>query len=213
MKSFFMKDFFISSIYLYTMITDLKIRPITQKDAAAVLEIYRPYIETTAITFEYTVPKLSDWEKRIETYTQEYPWLVALWNQKIVGYAYASKHRDRIAYSWDAEVSVYVEETFQKKGIAQILYRKLFEILKFQGIINVYAIITSPNPKSEGFHESFGFYDVGRFHKSGYKFEEWFDTRWMQMHLSKHPFNPTEILSFSSIKDSNEIQEILGSLA
>lgn len=204
-----MKDFFISCCYLYKMIPDLKFKSLDLAEAQAVLAIYQPYIEDTAITFEYTVPSLDEWQERIQHYTQNYPWIVALWNQKIIGYAYASKHRDRIAYSWDAEVSVYIEEGFQKKGIAKILYEKLFQILKLQGIINVYAIITSPNPKSENFHEAFGFYDVGRFHKSGYKFEQWFDTRWMQLHLDNHIIPPKEIIPFSQIKDSVEVQEIL----
>jgi L-amino acid N-acyltransferase YncA len=191
------------------MIPDLKFKSIEPDDAEAVLQIYRPYIEETAITFEYTVPTLEEWKARIEHYRKDYPWILAIWNHKIIGYAYASKHRDRIAYSWDAEVSVYIEDGFQKKGIAKILYEKLFQILKLQGIINVYAIITSPNPKSEKFHEAYGFYDVGRFHKSGFKLEQWFDTRWMQLHLDNHNIPPQKIIHFAKIKDSEEVQKIL----
>lgn len=191
------------------MIPQLNFRPITIEDADSVLRIYQPYIENTAITFEYTLPELSDWGNRIETITKDYPWLVVEWNHKIVGYAYAAKHRDRIAYSWDAEVSVYIQEGFQGKGLATLLYEKLLGILKLQGFVNVYAIITSPNPKSEKFHEAFGFYDVGKFHKSGFKFGKWFDTRWMQLHIGEHNEKPSEIISFSTLRNTADLDLIL----
>ncbi len=177
----------------------ITIRPIQISDAAEVLEIYRPYIENTNITFEYFVPGLSEWKKRINDYTQQFPWLVAECDGKIAGYAYASKHRERVAYSWCCESSVYLSEEFQGRGIAKVLYERLFEILKKQGYINVYAILTSPNPASEKFHETFGFYDVGKFHKAGFKFGEWHNTRWMQLHLRNHDIPPKEIIPFSEL--------------
>lgn len=187
------------------------IRPIQISDSVQVLEIYRPYIENTNITFEYTVPELSDWQKRIIDYKNQFPWLIAESNGEILGYAYAAKHRDRIAYSWCCESSVYLSDNAQGKGLAKILYQKLFEILKLQGYINVYAILTSPNPKSEKFHESFGFNDVGRFYKAGFKFDEWHNTRWMQLHLNEHKIPPGEIIPFSEIEQSDEVQMILRS--
>lgn len=185
------------------------IRPIEISDSEKVLEIYRPYIENTNITFEYTVPELEEWKQRIEMVSQQFPWLVAELDDEILGYAYASKHRDRIAYSWCCEASVYLSDKAQGKGLAKILYQKLFEILKLQGYINVYAILTSPNPKSEKFHENFGFNDVGRFYKAGFKFDEWHNTRWMQLHLSKHEIPPNVLISFEEIKNLDEVKMIL----
>lgn len=185
------------------------IRPIEISDAEKVLEIYRPYIENTNITFEYTVPDLNEWKERIESVSNQFPWLVGEFDGKIVGYAYASKHRDRIAYSWCCEASVYLSDKFQGKGLAKILYEKLFQILKLQGYINVYAILTSPNPKSERFHESFGFSDAGRFFKAGYKFGEWHDTRWMQLHLNEHTIPPQTLIPFHEIEQSYDVQIIL----
>lgn len=184
-------------------------RPIKLSDAEAVLEIYRPYVERTNITFEYTAPKITDWTQRIIDYRNLFPWLVAEFEGKIIGYAYAAKHRDRIAYSWCCESSVYMFEEFQGKGVAKALYEKLFEILKLQGYINVYAILTSPNAKSEKFHESFGFTDVGRFYKAGYKFDQWHNTRWMQIHLTRHEVPPQQIIPFNEIENSTEVQKIL----
>lgn len=182
------------------MKNEIIIRPIEMSDAEKVLEIYRPFIENSNITFEYTVPNLNEWKERIETVTQQFPWLVAELEGEIVGYAYAAKHRDRIAYSWCCEASVYLSDKSQGKGLAKMLYDKLFEILKVQGYINVYAILTSPNPKSEKFHENFGFDDVGRFHKAGFKFDKWHNTRWMQLHLSEHSVPPREIIPFSELE-------------
>lgn len=187
------------------------IRPIRPSDAAEVLEIYRPYIENTNITFEYTVPPIEEWEKRIQFISRQFPWLVAEYKGKITGYAYATKHRERIAYSWCCESSVYLLEEFHGKGIANMLYEKLFGILKQQGYINVYAILTSPNPASEKFHENFGFYDVGRFHKAGFKFGKWHDTRWMQLHLSRHETRTGSIVAFSEMINSEEVKNILKS--
>lgn len=182
------------------MKNEIIIRPIKISDAGKVLEIYRPYIEDTNITFEYTIPELDEWKDRITIVSQQFPWLVAELDGEILGYAYAAKHRDRIAYSWCCEASVYLSDKSQGKGLAKILYQKLFEILKLQGYINVYAILTCPNPKSEKFHENFGFNDVGRFYKAGFKFNEWHNTRWMQLHLSEHEMPPREIIPFSELK-------------
>lgn len=177
----------------------MTIRPIEISDAEKVLEIYRPFIENTNITFEYTVPNLNEWKERIYTVSKQFPWLVADLDGEILGYAYAAKHRDRIAYSWCCEASVYLSDKAQGKGLAKILYEKLFEILKIQGYINVYAILTSPNPKSEKFHENFGFNNVGRFYKAGFKLGEWHNTRWMQLHLNEHEIPPREIIPFSEL--------------
>lgn len=182
------------------MENEITIRFAKISDAEKLLEIYRPYIEKTNITFEYTVPEIKEWRKRIEEVMLQFPWLVAESDGQIAGYAYAAKHRDRIAYSWCCESSVYLSEEFQGKGIAKILYDELFKILKQQGYVNVYAILTCPNPKSEKFHESFGFYDVGKFHKAGFKFDKWHDTRWMQLHLNEQAIPPGEIIPFRNLK-------------
>lgn len=191
------------------MKNEIIIRPIQLSDAACVLDIYKPFIEKTNITFEYTVPEMIEWEQRIELISRQFPWLVAEFDGKIASYAYATKHRDRIAYSWCCESSVYVSNSFQGKGIAKILYEKLFQILRLQGFENVYAILTSPNLKSEKFHESFGFTDIGRFHKAGFKLGSWHNTRWMELHLNHHPIPPSEIIPFEQIENSNELKMIL----
>jgi L-amino acid N-acyltransferase YncA len=172
------------------MKNEFNIRLINLNDAQATLEIYRPYVEKTIISFEYDAPDMEEWEKRIRTITAEYPWLVCEHNGEVIGYAYASKHRYRTAYSWAVESTIYLSEKFHHKGVAAILYEALFQLLWLQGYVNVYAGVTVPNIKSEKFHLSSGFYDVGYFKKIGFKFGAWHDTRWFQRHLAEHPDNP-----------------------
>lgn len=189
----------------------ITIRPVKISDAGKLLEIYAPYIQNTNVTFEYAVPSIGEWEERIRSVITLFPWLVAECDGEIAGYAYATKHRERVAYSWCCESSVYLSEEFYGRGIAKVLYQKLFEILKHQGYINIYAILTSPNPASEKFHENFGFYDAAGFNKAGFKFGKWHNTRWLQLHLSEHEIPPNNIVPFSEITDSETIREILDS--
>lgn len=185
------------------------IRLISINDAHATLEIYRPYVEKTIISFEYDAPSIEEWQTRITTITTEYPWIVCEHNNEVIGYAYASKHRYRTAYSWAVESAIYVSEKFHHKGIASILYKTLFDLLRLQGYVNVYAGVTVPNIKSEKFHLASGFYDVGYFKNIGFKFGAWHDTRWFQLHLTDHPANPQMPKKMSEVVDTPAFKSIL----
>jgi L-amino acid N-acyltransferase YncA len=190
------------------------IRLISLEDAPAVLEIYKPYVLDTVITFEYEVPTPIDFLNRIRTNTSEYPWLVCLQNHKIVGYAYASKHRDRTAYKWSVDSAVYLSPSVHRKGIARILYESLFSILRLQGYFNVYAGICLPNEKSVAFHKALGFKEIALYEKVGFKHHRWHDTAWFELHLSELIDNPpipkkiTELINtpalLSILKMANE---------
>ncbi|MGH2642978.1 MAG: GNAT family N-acetyltransferase [Chitinophagaceae bacterium] len=188
---------------------NLKIRLIQTGDYSAVLNIYGPYVQNTAISFEYDIPPLSEFSKRIENITSFYPWLVAEIDNHIVGYAYASKHRSRNAYDWSVESSVYLLENYHRMGIAKELYTKLFEPLRLQGIVNVYAGITLPNIKSESFHAAMNFKPVGIYHKVGYKNNQWHDVLWMELALHQHNNNPPSPLSIEKIKALPEFTKTL----
>lgn len=170
----------------------MHIRFIQPEDAEAVLAIYAPYILDTAITFETIVPSLKEFTERIEQYTRKYPWLVAEEEGKIIGYAYAGKHRDREAYQWCVESSVYINKDFHGRGIAKALYERLFELLKASGFINVYAGITQPNEPSNRLHERMGFTPVGIYKRIGYKLGQWHDVLWMSLSLEEHRLSPEE---------------------
>ncbi len=138
-----------------------KIRQATEADAAHILAIYAPYIQKTAITFEYEVPSLAAFQARIRSITEMYPYLVCLIDQTIVGYAYAHKQMERAAYQWNAELSIYLDPTYVHQGIGKALYAALLAILTLQNVQNVYAGVTVPNHSSENLHTFFGFQPVG----------------------------------------------------
>ena len=153
------------------------IRSANINDAKRLLEIYSYYVENTAITFEYDVPSLEEFSKRIENTLKKYPYLVLEENSVIQGYAYASAFRPRAAYSHCAELSIYIDKASTGRGYGKLLYSSLEKELEKIGIINLYASIASPieedeylTNNSEQFHAHLGFEKVGEFHKCGYKF-------------------------------------------
>ncbi len=139
----------------------------------------------------------------------DYPWLVCEYNNEIIGYAYGSRHRYRTAYSWSPESTVYISDKFHRLGIARVLYEALFELLKLQGYVNVYAGVSLPNPKSEDFHQALGFYEIGVFKKIGFKHGGWRDTRWFQLHLVQHPDNPLKPKKLPEVQNTPAFNAIL----
>lgn len=171
----------------------MNIRLATPSDAEDILNIYAPYITDTAITFEYTVPSLEDFRQRIVNTLQKYPYLVALEDDKIVGYAYAGVFKGRAAYDHCVETSIYVQMDAHGKGIGKALYAELEKRLKKQGILNVNACITWSEKENEyvthqspDFHEHLGYKRCAHFHQCGYKFGQWFDMIWMEKMIGEH---------------------------
>lgn len=169
----------------------MTIRFATLADASAILAIYGPYITESIISFEYEVPTVLEFTERIRAIQQQLPYLIVEANGRVMGYAYASRHRDRAAYQWSVDTSVYVHPDGHRQGIARQLYTALFDLLRRQGYYNAYAGITLPNPKSEAFHRTMGFEPVGTYANVGYKFGEWHDVAWFQLTLQPHQTNPT----------------------
>lgn len=176
----------------------MHIRVAKVSDAKAIQKIYAPYVEKTNITFEYDIPSVNEMAHRIETTLEKFPYLVAIADNQIVGYAYASAYRTRHAYQWDSELSIYIDENYHGQSVGKRLYEKLLDILKTMHIQNVYACITYPNVKSEKFHQKFGFQLIGCFHQVGYKFNTWHDVIWMEKAIGKRD-NVQEIIPFSSL--------------
>lgn len=166
-----------------------KLRMARQDDAAAVREIYAPYVDT-AVTFEVDVPTVQEFECRLAKTLQMYPWLVAEREGKITGYAYGCRHRDRPAYQWSVETSIYLARDSHRRGDGKLLYEMLFSLLRAQGYINAYAGITLPNAASVGFHEAMGFVPIGVYSKIGFKLGAWHDVGWWQLALAPHGSAP-----------------------
>lgn len=177
------------------------IRLVTTEDSRSILDIYSYYVRCTPVSFETEVPELSDFTRRIEGISADYPYLVYSIDGKPAGYAYASRHAEREAYRYGVDVSIYVARPYQGGGIAYKLYNCLFDILRELGYFNAYAIITVPNARSENFHRNFGFSTIGICHKTGYKAGAWHDVMWMEKHLKEHVANPAPLKTMDMLTD------------
>lgn len=162
-----------------------QIRTALAADAAVLREIYRPYVERTAVSFELEVPSIEEFQRRITVAVDGWSWLVAEVDGRQVGYAYASAHRAREAYRTSVETSAYVHEDYQRQGIGRALYAQLLKELHQRGFGSAYAAITLPNEASVGFHESLGFEPIGVFPRVGRKFGAWHDVAWFYRPLNQ----------------------------
>ena len=161
------------------------------KDAERLLEIYDYYVKNTAITFEYTTPTIEEFRGRMEKTMQKYPYLVAVKDEKIAGYAYAGAFVGRAAYDWSCETSIYLDKNARRCGIGKTLYAALEKELKKMGILNMYACIGYPE-----FHSHIGFVQVGEFHKCGYKFGRWYNMIWMEKIIGEQKKDQAPVIGF-----------------
>jgi phosphinothricin acetyltransferase len=168
------------------------IRLAEKRDVAGILEIYSPFILDTSVTFEEIVPdEVSFWE-RIQGIMEELPFLVCEIDGRVAGYAYASAYRSRASYRWSKEVSVYIHPDFYRRRVAQALYTSLNEMVRYQGIADLLAIITMPNESSVAFHEHFGYRKCGEFSKVGYKLGQWQTVGWFELFLQDEIQSPKD---------------------
>ena len=176
-----------------------KIRLARTNDAEGILAIYAPYISNTSFTFETEVPTEKDFQKRISDYLINWPWLVCEIDGVVAGYAYGAKYRERTAYQWCVESSIYIHDDFQKQNIGKALYGALIEIFKQQGYRNVYAVINLPNDKSVRFHESCGFTYFATYENVGYKLGKWKNVGWWQLVINEFGMEPEAPIKFSEL--------------
>lgn len=178
----------------------IRIRLATPEDAAALLRIYAPYILETAITFEYDVPSVEEFARRISNTLTRYPYLAAEADGRLAGYAYASAFKSRAAYDWAVETSIYVDRDCRGRGVGTRLYSALEDLLRRQNIVNSNACITYPNPASIRFREKLGYRTVAHFTKCGYKLGSWHDMIWMEKMLGGHEERPQAVIPFRSLQ-------------
>jgi len=166
------------------------IRLASDRDARAIADIYAPFVESSATSFETEAPSADEIRRRVQETTVTHPWLVCVCGDSVAGYAYATKHRVRAAYQWSVEVSVYVHGSFRRAGVGRGLYTSLFAILAAQGFVHAYAGITLPNDSSVALHESLGFRPVGVYRTIGYKAGAWHDVGWWHLTVKDPPASP-----------------------
>jgi phosphinothricin acetyltransferase len=168
------------------------IRAVRKEDAPQIAEIYRPYCEDNCVSFEEVAPGPAEIEARIDRVTRRLPYLVEDRDGTIAGYAYASPHREKAAYRWAVETTIYVHGDFHGKGVGRALYSELFQRLRTQGLVKAYAGVLVPNPASQAFHEAMGFTLVGLYRKVGYKLGAWRDVGWWELTLLPQTGTPAE---------------------
>ena len=184
----------------------IKIRIAGEKDAAALLEIYAPYVKQTAVSFEYVVPTIEEFQRRIKNTLEKYPYFVAECDGEIVGYTYAAPFKERAAYGWSVETTIYVKADKKHMKIGTKLYEALEESLKKQGIPNVNACIAYTDTEDEyltndslHYHEKMGYKMVGEFHQCGYKFGRWYNMVWMEKMIGEHIPDQPPVKPFQDI--------------
>lgn len=173
------------------------IRIACAKDAEALLQIYAQYIDTN-ITFEYELPTVAQFRKRIVDTLTMYPYLVAQEEGRICGYAYAHRIQQREAYQWGAELSIYLDREVQRCGVGTQLYLRLITELKRQGVRSVYGCVATPNPGSERLHEKLGFKRIALFRKAGFKNHAWHDITWFEKEIAEHDCDPAPLIPFAA---------------
>ncbi len=162
------------------------------RDAAACAAIYGPFVSDSVISFEERVPDEQEFAQRIARLTQTHPWLVAEDDGETIGFAYGSPHRERSAYRWATDVTVYVSPTHHRRGVGRRLYEDLLSELAEQGFYVACAGITLPNEASVSLHNALGFTEVGVYRRIGFKFGAWRDVAWMQRELREPQAPPAE---------------------
>lgn len=188
--------------------TGFRIRRAAEEDAEELLAIYAPYVEDTVITFEYLVPTVEEFRRRIAHTLQKYPYIVAERDGEILGYAYTGAFKERAAYDWCVETTIYVKQDCRRGGIGKKLYAALEKVSAAQHILNLNACIGYPEVEDEyltrdsaHFHEHLGYRLVGEFHQCGYKFGRWYDMIWMEKMLGEHTAEPKPVIPFPELDE------------
>ncbi|MCD8350877.1 MAG: N-acetyltransferase family protein [Planctomycetaceae bacterium] len=182
----------------------------TEADAAALRDIYAPYVTGTTVTFEYETPSVEEFASRIRGVTAFYPYLKCLDGDEIIGYGYAHRHMQRHAYGWNAELSVYIRQGQTGKRLGMAFFHALIEASRLQGLHTLIGCVGLPNEASERLHKRFDFAQVGYLDKAGYKFGEWHDVVWYAKRVNDG--EPSEPVAFADVPAA-EVERIFAEAA
>ena len=177
------------------------VREVNINDAGALSDIYKYYVDNFSYSFEYSAPSAEEFAKRIADISEKFPYFVCEDNGEIVGFAYANKFKERKAYQWVCETSIYIKNGCIQKGVGKLLYEKLLTALKQQGFVKSYAILGCPNEGSEIFHQKMGFSFVATLPNIGYKHGSWHDIKYYVFELNSFRDDMPEPLDYLQIRN------------
>lgn len=169
----------------------IRIRDARAEDAGAIAAIYTPHVTRGVASFEEQAPTADDMRGRIANAGDTYPWIVAEDDGVVIGYAYAGRFRERSAFRWVVETTVYVADTAQRRGVGRLLYQALLDLLRDQGFTQAIAAISLPNDASIKLHERAGFRRAGVYRQAGWKLGRWIDVGFWQAQL-REPGSPPD---------------------
>lgn len=177
------------------------VRAAAPEDAEQLLEIYTPFVisedsSLSNVSFELAAPDVEEFRQRIQDISKQFPYLVGEVNGQILGYVYCHPYRERLAYQWAVEVTIYLAPAGQGKGLGRLLYETMEKLLCLQGVTMAYSCITVGNDHSIKMHEAVGYRLIGTFTNSGYKNGQWLDTVWLEKQLQPCPKQPDNIKSW-----------------
>ena len=189
------------------------VRAATPQDAEQLLEIYTPFVisedcSVSNVSFELTAPSLAEFRQRIVDISSKYPYLVGEKDGQILGYVYCHPYRERLAYQWSVEVTIYLAPAGQGKGLGRLLYETMEKLLCLQGVTMAYSCITVGNDHSIKMHEALGYRFIGTFTNSGYKNGQWLDTVWLEKQLQPCPDQAYNIKSWREL-DPDAVAAVL----
>jgi phosphinothricin acetyltransferase len=185
------------------------LRLATPADATAVAAIYAPYVTDSVISFEAEAPSPSEMAARIERVIARTPWVVAEVDGVVRAYAYGARHRERAAYDWTVETTVYVDRSFAGRGLGRTTMEALLQILRLQGAHLAVAGVTLPNPASVALHLALGFRRVGEFEAIGYKFGAWHGVEWFNLELGRRPDVPVPLVPLPELLGDPRLEAAL----
>lgn len=189
------------------------IRTARDEDAAAIHAIYAPSVSAGVATFETELPGVETMRERLRAHLQHYPWLVWEDAGEMLAYAYAGRFRERAAYDWIAETSIYVRRDAQRRGIARRLYGVLLDVMRLQGITQAVGVITLPGTASVAMHEAMGFTSAGVWRQCGYKLGQWWDVGVWQKELQVAASPPRAVTPFPEMAGAAALQRLLTAAA
>jgi L-amino acid N-acyltransferase YncA len=168
------------------------VRDFCESDVGPANALVNEVIAESAIHFSYSPASDEEFRRSWLAGRAAFPWLAAEVDGRFAGYCKAGPWRERDAYRFTVETGIYIVRAFRGRGVGKALYAALFDRLRAAGVHAVIAGVTLPNDASVRLHESVGFRYVGTFAEVGWKFDQWHDVGFWQLHFEQQRSGKSE---------------------